>query len=76
MKLGEAQKSSPEAPESLENDLKIKNIDVHDTVKIEMKIIDVPSSEGQLGVRIRLQEARQLRRTELEGAESKRRNTK
>ena len=29
MELGEVQKSSPEAPESLENDLKIKNFDFH-----------------------------------------------
>ena len=31
MELGEAQKSSPQAPEDLENDLKIKNLDFHET---------------------------------------------
>ena len=32
MKLGEAQKSYPEAPESLENDLKIENLHFHETL--------------------------------------------
>ena len=32
MELGEAQKSSPEALETLERDLKIKNFDVHETL--------------------------------------------
>ena len=48
MKLREAQKSCPEALKSLENDLKIKNIDFHDTIENSMKIIDFSSSEGQL----------------------------
>ena len=31
MEVGEAQKSAPEAFESLEDDLKIKNLDFHET---------------------------------------------
>ena len=48
MELGDAQKSSPEAFESLEDDLKIKNLDFHETIETSMKIIDFSSSEGQL----------------------------
>ena len=48
MELGEAQKSSPEALKSLENDLKIKSVDFHDTIGNSMKIIDASNSEGQL----------------------------
>ena len=48
MKLGEAQKSSPEALKSLEIDLKIENLDFHETIEKQMKIIDFSSSEGQL----------------------------
>ena len=48
MELGETQKSSPEALKSLENDLKIKKLDVHETIEKSMKIIDFSSSEGQL----------------------------
>ena len=33
MELGDAQKSFPEAFESLEDDLKIKNLDFHDAVE-------------------------------------------
>ena len=33
MTLGDAQKSSPEASESLEDDLKIKNLDFHETIE-------------------------------------------
>ena len=39
MELGEAQKSSPEALKILENDLEIKNLDVHETIENSMKII-------------------------------------
>jgi len=31
MELGETQKNSPEAPESLENKLKLKNLHFHET---------------------------------------------
>ena len=48
MELREAQKSSPEALKSLENDLKIKNVDFHETIENLMEIIDFSSSEGQL----------------------------
>ena len=50
--LGEAQKSSPEAFESLEDDLKSKNLDVHETIEKSMKIIDFSSPEGQSGAQI------------------------
>ena len=40
MELGEAQKSSPEAFESLEDDLKIKNLDVHENIKKSMIFLD------------------------------------
>ena len=33
MKLGEAQKSSPEAFENIENDLKFKNVDFHEIIE-------------------------------------------
>ncbi len=48
MELKEAQKSSPEALKSLENNLKMKNSDLHETIEHLMNIIDFPSSEGQL----------------------------
>ena len=48
MELGEAQKSSPEALKSSENDLKIKNLDFHETIENQLKIVDFASSEGQL----------------------------
>ena len=48
MELGEAQKSSPEALKSLENDLKIKNLNVHETIVNLVEIFDFSSSEGQL----------------------------
>ena len=48
MERGEAQKSSPEALKSLEIDLKIENLDVHETIEKSTKIIDFSSSEGQL----------------------------
>ena len=40
MKLKVAQKSSTEPFESSENDLKIKNVNVHKTIEKSMKIID------------------------------------
>ena len=46
--FGEAQKSSPEALKSFENDLKIKNFDFHETIDNSMKIIEFSSSEGEL----------------------------
>ena len=48
MELREAQKSSPEALKSLENNLKIKSLDVHETIQMLLKIIDFSWSEGQL----------------------------
>ena len=52
MKLKGAQKSATEPFESSDNDLKIKNVNVHETNEKQMKIIDFLSSEGQLGVQI------------------------
>ena len=52
MKVKVAQKSSTEPFESSENDLKIKNVNVHKTIAKSMKIIDFSSSEGQLGAQI------------------------
>ena len=46
MKLGEAQKSSPEALKSLEIDLKIKNLDFHETLQLSMEIVVFSRSEG------------------------------
>ena len=40
MELREVQKSFPEAPESLEIDLKIKNPGFHETLQLSMEIID------------------------------------
>ena len=40
MKVKVAQKSSTELVESSENDLKIKNVNVHKTIEKSMKIID------------------------------------
>ena len=40
MKLKVAQKSATERFESFENDLKIKNVNVHKTIEKSMKIID------------------------------------
>ena len=48
MKLREAQKSCPEALKSLENNLKIENLDFHKTIEKLVKTIDFSSSEGHL----------------------------
>ena len=47
-----AQKSSTEPVESSENDLKMKNLNVHKIIEKSMKIIDFWSSEGQLWAQI------------------------
>ena len=52
MKLKEAQKSSTELFESSENDIKIKNVNVHKTVEKQRKIFDFGGSEGKLGAQI------------------------
>ena len=70
MELKEAQKSSPQAPESLENDLIIQH-DVDEALHFAMKHFDLSSSEGQLGAQICFQEVRKLRERELAGAKSK-----
>ena len=39
MELGEAHQKSPQAPESLEKDLKTKNLDCHESLQIWLKTI-------------------------------------
>ena len=73
MEVGAARKSSPEAFESLKDELKIKMVDFHETIE---KIIDFSSPDGQLGAQICFQEARKLRKKELEGPESELREKK
>ena len=57
MKLKEAQKSSTEALKSLDNDLKIKNVNVHKTIQKAIKILDCWSPEDQFGAQICIAEA-------------------
>ena len=61
MKLKGAQKSATEHFEILENELKIKNVNVHKTTEKPMKILDFPSSEGQLGAQICIEKALGIR---------------
>ena len=46
MKFKVAQKSSTEVLKSSENDLKIKNVNVHKTIEKQMEIIDFSGSES------------------------------
>ena len=52
MKLKVAQKNSTEPFESSENDLKMKNVNIHKTIEKSTKIIEISSSEGKLGAQI------------------------
>ena len=61
MKLTVAQKSATEPFESSENDLKIKNVNVHKTAEKQMKIIDFSTSEGQLEAQICIEKALGIR---------------
>ena len=61
MKLKGAQKSATEPFESSDNDLKIKNVNVHETNEKLLKIIDFSSSEGQLGAQICIEKALGIR---------------
>ena len=61
MKLKEAQKSSTEALKSSENDLKIKNVNVHKTIKKTTDIFDFWSPEDQFGAQICTAEALGIR---------------
>ena len=61
MKVKVAQKSSTEPFESSENDLKIKNVNVHKTIEKLLKIVDFPSSESQLGAQICIEKALGIR---------------
>ena len=56
-----AQESSAEALKSSENDLKMKNEDIHKTVKKQMKIVVFSSSEGQFGAQICIEKALGIR---------------
>ena len=61
MKLKEAPKSSTEAPKSLDNDLKIKNVNVHKTARKAANIYDLWSPEDQFGAQICIAEALGIR---------------
>ena len=61
MKVKVAQKSSTEPFESSENDLKIKNVNIHKSMIKSMKNIDFSSSEGQLGAQICIENALGIR---------------
>ena len=76
MEIRETQKSLPEALKSLENDLKVQNIDFHESLQFSMKIDGVSTPEGQLGAQICFQEARKLRDKEHDGAKNKLREKK
>ena len=52
MKVKVAQKRATEALKSSENDLKIKNVNVHKTIEKFKKIFDFSSSEGKSGAQI------------------------
>ena len=47
-----AQESSTAALKNSDNDLKMKNVDIHKTIENSMNIVDLSSSEGQLGAQI------------------------
>ena len=61
MKHKEAQKSSTEALKSLDNDLKIKNVNVHKTIQKAFKISDFWSPKDQFGAQICIAEALGIR---------------
>ena len=61
MKLKVAQKSATEPFESSENDLKIKNVNVHKTIEKQAKIVDFSCPEGQLGAQICIEKALGIR---------------
>ena len=48
MKLREAQKSCPEALKSLENGLKMENVDVHEAIDKTMKIFELQVRKAKL----------------------------
>ena len=56
-----AQESSTEALKSSENDLKMKNVDIHKNIEKSQRIIDFSSSEGQLGAKICIEKALGIR---------------
>ena len=57
MKLKVAQESSRERRKNSENDLKIKHVNVHNTIGKSLEIIDFLSSEGELGALICIEQA-------------------
>ena len=61
MKLKVAQKSSTEPFERSENDLKIKNINLHKTIEKSMKTIGFSSSEGLFHAQICIEKALGIR---------------
>ena len=61
MKFKEAPKSSTEAPNSLDNDLKIKSVNVHKTIQKATNIYDLWSPEEQFGAQICIEKALGIR---------------
>ena len=61
MNLKGAQKSATEPSESSDNDLKIKNVNVHKTVQKATNIYDLWSPENQFGAQICIAEALGIR---------------
>ena len=61
MKLKVGQKSATEPFESSENDLKIKNVNVHKTIEKQMKFVGSSCSEGQLEAQICIEKALGIR---------------
>ena len=61
MKLKEAQKSSTEALKSSENDIEIKNVNVHKTSAKPTEIFDFWSPEDQFGAQICIAKALGIR---------------
>ena len=62
MKQKETQQSSTEPCKSSENELKIKIVKVHKTIEKQLNIIDLLSSDGQLGAQISIEKALGMRR--------------
>ena len=61
MKVKVAQKSSAALLESSENDLKIKNVNVHKTIEKPKKTIAFSSSEGLFRAQICIEKAHGIR---------------
>ena len=56
-----AQESSTAALKNSDNDLKMKNVDIHKTIEKSLKIFEFSSSEGPLGAQICIEMALGIR---------------